>query len=82
MEPRAAQLVQQQASPELRGGRGLAPCPGSQRAGPWLCRGLEPVSCVSWQLATKCMRPEDVSVLYVTQAQEMEKQGRYKEAER
>ncbi|XP_025050082.1 intraflagellar transport protein 172 homolog [Alligator sinensis] len=34
------------------------------------------------KLATKCMRPEDVSVLYVTQAQEMEKQGRYKEAER
>ncbi|XP_043365854.1 intraflagellar transport protein 172 homolog isoform X3 [Dermochelys coriacea] len=34
------------------------------------------------KLATKCMRQEDVSVLYITQAQEMEKQGKYKEAER
>ncbi|XP_034856689.1 intraflagellar transport protein 172 homolog isoform X2 [Mirounga angustirostris] len=34
------------------------------------------------KLATKCMRPEDVSVLYVTQAQELEKQGKYREAER
>ncbi|KAK2092284.1 hypothetical protein P7K49_028812 [Saguinus oedipus] len=34
------------------------------------------------KLAMKCMRPEDVSVLYVTQAQEMEKQGKYREAER
>lgn len=34
------------------------------------------------QLASKCMRPEDVSVLYITQAQEMERQGKYKEAER
>lgn len=34
------------------------------------------------QLAMKCMRPEDVSVLYITQAQEMEKQGKYREAER
>lgn len=34
------------------------------------------------QLATKCMRPEEVSVLYITQAQEMEKQGKYREAER
>ncbi|KAF6103703.1 intraflagellar transport 172 [Phyllostomus discolor] len=34
------------------------------------------------KLATKCMRPEEVSVLYITQAQEMEKQGKYREAER
>nr|XP_025839786.1 intraflagellar transport protein 172 homolog isoform X1 [Vulpes vulpes] len=34
------------------------------------------------KLAVKCMRPEDVSVLYITQAQEMEKQGKYREAER
>ncbi|XP_048371540.1 intraflagellar transport protein 172 homolog [Sphaerodactylus townsendi] len=34
------------------------------------------------KLASRCMRPEDVSVLYITQAQEMERQGKYKEAER
>ncbi|KAJ7341442.1 hypothetical protein JRQ81_005540 [Phrynocephalus forsythii] len=34
------------------------------------------------KLASLCMRPEDVSVLYITQAQEMERQGKYKEAER
>uniref|UniRef100_A0A2K5EYN7 Intraflagellar transport protein 172 homolog n=1 Tax=Aotus nancymaae TaxID=37293 RepID=A0A2K5EYN7_AOTNA len=34
------------------------------------------------KLAMKCMRPEDVSLLYITQAQEMEKQGKYREAER
>ncbi|XP_078205746.1 intraflagellar transport protein 172 homolog isoform X6 [Callithrix jacchus] len=34
------------------------------------------------KLAMKCMRPEDVLVLYITQAQEMEKQGKYREAER
>uniref|UniRef100_A0A5F9DTR7 Intraflagellar transport 172 n=1 Tax=Oryctolagus cuniculus TaxID=9986 RepID=A0A5F9DTR7_RABIT len=34
------------------------------------------------KLAMKCMRPEDVSVLYINQAQEMEKQGKYREAER
>uniref|UniRef100_A0A2K5S7U6 Intraflagellar transport protein 172 homolog n=1 Tax=Cebus imitator TaxID=2715852 RepID=A0A2K5S7U6_CEBIM len=39
-------------------------------------------SSVPPQLAMKCMRPEDVSVLYITQAQEMEKQGKYREAER
>uniref|UniRef100_A0A2K6G5V0 Intraflagellar transport protein 172 homolog n=1 Tax=Propithecus coquereli TaxID=379532 RepID=A0A2K6G5V0_PROCO len=33
-------------------------------------------------LLSGCMRPEDVSVLYITQAQEMEKQGKYREAER
>ncbi|OPJ79336.1 intraflagellar transport 172-like protein [Patagioenas fasciata monilis] len=33
------------------------------------------------KLAIKCMSREDVSVLYITQAQEMEKQGKYKEAE-
>lgn len=38
--------------------------------------------CLFWQLAIKCMSQEDVSVLYITQAQEMEKQGKYKEAER
>ncbi|XP_042302841.1 LOW QUALITY PROTEIN: intraflagellar transport protein 172 homolog [Sceloporus undulatus] len=34
------------------------------------------------KLASKCMRPEDVSTLYITRAQEMERQGKYKEAER
>lgn len=34
------------------------------------------------QLATKCMRQEDVSQLYLTQAQELEKMGKLKEAER
>ncbi|XP_043931402.1 intraflagellar transport protein 172 homolog isoform X2 [Protopterus annectens] len=34
------------------------------------------------KLATKCMKQEEVSVLYISQAQEMEKQGKYKEAER
>lgn len=38
--------------------------------------------CSFWQLALKCMSQEDVTVLYITQAQEMEKQGKYKEAER
>uniref|UniRef100_H0ZWS4 Intraflagellar transport protein 172 homolog n=1 Tax=Taeniopygia guttata TaxID=59729 RepID=H0ZWS4_TAEGU len=34
------------------------------------------------KLALKCMSREEVAVLYITQAQEMEKQGKYKEAER
>uniref|UniRef100_A0A8C3Y295 Intraflagellar transport protein 172 homolog n=1 Tax=Catharus ustulatus TaxID=91951 RepID=A0A8C3Y295_CATUS len=34
------------------------------------------------KLALKCMSQEEVSVLYITQAQEMERQGKYKEAER
>ncbi|XP_030054442.1 intraflagellar transport protein 172 homolog [Microcaecilia unicolor] len=34
------------------------------------------------KLATRCMKQEDVSVLYITQAQELENQGKYKEAER
>ncbi|KFO82193.1 Intraflagellar transport protein 172, partial [Cuculus canorus] len=34
------------------------------------------------KLAVKCMSQEEVSVLYITQAQEMEKEGKYKEAER
>ncbi|XP_039425678.1 intraflagellar transport protein 172 homolog isoform X3 [Corvus cornix cornix] len=34
------------------------------------------------KLALKCMSQEDVTVLYITQAQEMERQGKYKEAER
>ncbi|CAJ0966968.1 unnamed protein product [Ranitomeya imitator] len=33
-------------------------------------------------LAVKCMNPEDVSVLYISQAKEQEKQGHYREAER
>ncbi|KAM4772549.1 intraflagellar transport protein 172 homolog [Rhinophrynus dorsalis] len=33
-------------------------------------------------LAVKCMTQEDVSILYITQAKELEKQGRLKEAER
>lgn len=41
-----------------------------------------PCSHFSLQLASKCMKPEDVSVLYITQAQELERQGKYKEAER
>ncbi|XP_053566907.1 LOW QUALITY PROTEIN: intraflagellar transport protein 172 homolog [Bombina bombina] len=34
------------------------------------------------KLASKCMAQEEVSLLYVTQARELEKQGRYREAER
>uniref|UniRef100_A0A8C8SPN1 Intraflagellar transport protein 172 homolog n=1 Tax=Pelusios castaneus TaxID=367368 RepID=A0A8C8SPN1_9SAUR len=34
------------------------------------------------KLATQCMRQEDVTVFYITQAREMEKQGKYREAER
>ncbi|XP_078506239.1 intraflagellar transport protein 172 homolog [Lissotriton helveticus] len=34
------------------------------------------------KLATKCMKQEDVSVLYITQAQELEKKGKLKDAER
>ncbi|XP_053107178.1 intraflagellar transport protein 172 homolog isoform X2 [Hemicordylus capensis] len=34
------------------------------------------------KLASKSMRPEDVSVLYISQAQELERQGKHKEAER
>nr|XP_014345853.1 PREDICTED: intraflagellar transport protein 172 homolog [Latimeria chalumnae] len=34
------------------------------------------------KLATKCMKHEDISALYITQAQDLEKQGKYKEAER
>lgn len=46
------------------------------------CAWWEPTWVPCSQLAMKCMRPEDVSVLYITQAQEMEKQGKYREAER
>ncbi len=34
------------------------------------------------RLAATCMKPEDVAVLYITQAQQLEGQGKYKEAER
>ena len=34
------------------------------------------------QLAATCMKPEDVASLYVSQAQTLESQGKYKEAER
>ena len=34
------------------------------------------------QLAVQCMKPEEVAVLYISQAQELEAQGKYKEAER
>ncbi|MGH0145775.1 UNVERIFIED_CONTAM: hypothetical protein FKN15_006901 [Acipenser sinensis] len=34
------------------------------------------------KLATKCMNPEDVSALYINRAQDLEKEGKYKEAER
>ncbi|XP_048583111.1 intraflagellar transport protein 172 homolog [Nematostella vectensis] len=34
------------------------------------------------KLAVQCMKPEEVAVLYISQAQELEAQGRYKEAER
>ncbi|XP_042189213.1 intraflagellar transport protein 172 homolog [Callorhinchus milii] len=34
------------------------------------------------KLAMKCMKQEDVAILYINQAQELEKQGKYKEAER
>ncbi|MBN3325630.1 IF172 protein, partial [Atractosteus spatula] len=34
------------------------------------------------KLAVKCMTQEDVSALYISRAQELEKQGKYKDAER
>uniref|UniRef100_A0A672S1B2 Intraflagellar transport protein 172 homolog n=1 Tax=Sinocyclocheilus grahami TaxID=75366 RepID=A0A672S1B2_SINGR len=34
------------------------------------------------KLAVKCMSQEDVSALYISRAQELEKEGKYKEAER
>ncbi|XP_030627149.1 intraflagellar transport protein 172 homolog [Chanos chanos] len=34
------------------------------------------------KLAIKCMTPEEVSALYISRAQELEKEGKYKEAER
>ncbi|XP_077991845.1 intraflagellar transport protein 172 homolog [Glandiceps talaboti] len=34
------------------------------------------------RLAVTCMKPEDVAVLYITQAQQMEAQGKFREAER
>ena len=34
------------------------------------------------RLASENMKPEDVAVLYVKKAQELESKGRYKEAER
>ncbi|XP_078397553.1 intraflagellar transport protein 172 homolog isoform X1 [Cetorhinus maximus] len=34
------------------------------------------------KLAMKCMKHEDVAVLYINQAQELEKKGKYKDAER
>ena len=34
------------------------------------------------RLASESMKPEDVAVLYVKKAQELESKGRYKEAER
>ena len=34
------------------------------------------------QLAVQCMKPEEVAVLYISQAQALESQGKYKEAER
>ncbi|XP_016326231.1 intraflagellar transport protein 172 homolog [Sinocyclocheilus anshuiensis] len=34
------------------------------------------------KLAVKCMSQEDVSTLYISRAQELEKEGKYKEAER
>lgn len=58
---------------------GLRACPPASLGN---CLGRLPWLCVSAQLAMKCMRPEDVSVVYLTQAQEMEKQGKYREAER
>ena len=38
------------------------------------------VFCV--QLAVKCMTEEEVTSLYVSRAQELEKDGKFKEAER
>ncbi|CAB1340225.1 unnamed protein product, partial [Coregonus sp. 'balchen'] len=35
-----------------------------------------------YELAAKCMTPEDVSTLYISRAQELEGEGKYKEAER
>lgn len=35
-----------------------------------------------WQLAVKCMTEEEVMALYVSRAQELERDGKFKEAER
>ena len=34
------------------------------------------------QLAVSCMKPEDIGTLYISQAQDMESEGKYREAER
>ena len=34
------------------------------------------------KLTVTCMEPEEVTTLYVSQAQQLEEQGKYKEAER
>ena len=34
------------------------------------------------KLAVQCMTQEEVAVIYISQAQELEAQGKYKEAER
>jgi intraflagellar transport protein 172 len=34
------------------------------------------------RLASTCMQQEEVSTLYITQAQDLESKGRYKEAEK
>lgn len=80
-------------TPWLTGGFRVSARTGAPDAPPSLSAGLSLCCsrdlclrlawlCVSAQLAMKCMRPEDVSALYITQAQEMEKQGKYREAER
>lgn len=35
-----------------------------------------------FQLAVRCMDPDDVSSLYIAQAEELESQGRFKDAEK
>lgn len=34
------------------------------------------------KVAVTCMKPEEVAVLYITHAQDMETKGRYREAEK
>ena len=38
--------------------------------------------CVCPQLAEECMSADEVSALYLSRAQDLEKEGKYKEAER
>lgn len=40
------------------------------------------VGCIFLQLAVECMTEEEVMALYISRAQELERDGKFKEAER